>query len=299
MIEYLIGFLKMNDVEYEENKPLKKYSSVGIGADARIISFPTTLEQLCNLACYLDKNNYRHKILGRMSNVLPPDDDYQGVIVKTDKLSSFCVKDEKITVDAGMPLPRLSYVASDMGLSGLEELSGIPGSIGGAIFGNAGAFGREIADIVRSVTCFNPVSNEVVRLRGDQCGFSYRSSLFKYDRSVILSVEFSLISASREKTLGRIDEVKKIRLNTQPVGQKSLGSTFKRTKDGISAAALIDRCGLKGYSIGGAQISTKHAGFIVNTGDAKASDYIDLMDYTERVVMEKLSVKLTREIEII
>lgn len=299
MIEYLIGFLKMNDVEYAENRLLRDFSSVGIGGRAPIIVFPNNIPKLCNTVYFLEKQKIKYKILGRMSNILPPDDYYSCAIIKTDKMSGFSIKDNKIVVCAGVSLPYLAYKTSEEGLSGLEELSGIPGSLGGSILGNAGAFGREISDLVLSVTCYDSQNDKIITLSNDECDFSYRYSVFKDNGLVILSAELSLISATSEKTKARIDEVRKTRALTQPVGEKSLGSTFKRTADGISAAMLIDKCGLKGYSIGGAQISTKHAGFIVNTGSACAHDYISLMEYARHKVKEKFNIALNEEIEII
>lgn len=299
MVEFLIGFLKMNDVEYAENRLLRDFSSVGIGGMAPIIAFPDNTPKLCNIVCFLEKQKIKYKILGRMSNILPPDDDCSYAIIKTDKMSGFSIKDNKIVACAGTSLPYLTYKASREGLSGLEELSGIPGSLGGSILGNAGAFGREISDLVLSVTCYDSQNDKIITLSNGECDFSYRYSAFKENGLVILSAELSLISATGEKTKARIEEVRRARSLTQPVGEKSLGSTFKRTTDGISAAMLIDKCGLKGYSIGGAQISTKHAGFIVNTGLATASDYISLMKYTRRKVKEKFNIDLNEEIEII
>lgn len=299
MVEFLIGFLKMNDVEYAENRLLRDFSSVGIGGMAPIIAFPDNTSKLCNIVCFLEKQKIKYKILGRMSNVLPPDDDCSCAIIKTDKMSSFSIKDNKIVACAGTSLPYLTYKVSREGLSGLEELSSIPGSLGGSILGNAGAFGREISDLVLSVTCYDSQNNKIITLSNGECDFSYRYSAFKENGLVILSAELSLLSATGEKTKARIDEVRRARSLTQPVGEKSLGSTFKKTADGISAAMLIDKCGLKGYSIGGAQISTKHAGFIVNTGLATASDYISLMEYTRRKVKEKFNIDLNEEIEII
>ena len=294
MIEFLIGFLKMNDVKYEENRVLRDFSSVGIGGLAPIIVLPNDVEQLRKTVYFLRNQEIEHKILGRMSNVLPPDGNYSGVIIKTDKMSDVRINGDKIIVCAGAPLPFFAYKAS-----GLEELSGIPGSLGGAIVGNAGAFGREISDLVLSVSCYDGQNDEIITLSNEECDFSYRYSAFKENGLVILSAELSLISATSEKTKSRIEEVRRARSLTQPVGEKSLGSTFKRTADGISAAMLIDKCGLKGYSIGGAQISTKHAGFIVNTGLATASDYISLMEYARRKVKEKFNITLNEEIEII
>ena len=299
MSESIVRFLKMNDVEFIENQLLKDYSAVSIGGVADIIAFPNMINKLCKIIDFCEHFKIRHKILGRMSNILPHDDGYRGVIIKTDNLTDFHIEDNCISADVGISMPRLSNQALHNGLSGLEELSGIPGSLGGAIYGNAGAFGREISELVSSVVCYDKTFGKTVVLSNEDCQFSYRNSCFKKNELIPLSITLSLTHSSSSSVKKRMDECKTIRTSTQPVGVKSLGSVFKRTSGGISAAKLIDMCGLKGYSVGGAKISSKHAGFIINTGEATYADYVSVVEYTKKVVKEKFNIVLEEEIEIL
>ena len=194
---------------------------------------------------------------------------------------------------------RLSYVAmttAEFGLSGAEELSGIPGSVGGAIYGNAGAFGREISDIITSVSIYDPVSESICCLSMSELDFSYRSSVFSKRPWIIISATLTLSEADTNSVNARIKEFVKIRRERQPIGEMSLGSTFKRPSADVAASLLIDQCGLKGYTVGGASVSRKHAGFIVNTNNATSSDYLSVAKHVANSVNEKFGVALEMEI---
>lgn len=295
----IIDFLKMNDVEYKESIRLSTISPIRIGGCAEIVAYPNSEEQLASLICFLENEKIKHKILGRMSNVLPPDDGYDGVIIRTDKLCGLLLKENEITASSGVPLARISDFASKNQLSGMEELAGIPGSIGGAVVGNAGAFGREISDVITSVRLYDVDRKCIVALGPEECGFGYRHSRFKVDRYVIFSVTLSLTCSDPLIIRQRVEEFKQMRISTQPTDRPSLGSCFKRVNREASAALLIDKCGLKGKSFGGAMVSEKHAGFIVNYCGATASDYITLSDYVASRVYERYAIRLEREIEII
>ena len=299
MIESVIGFLKMNDVEYVEDEPLKHLSTIGIGGKAKIIAYPNNLTCFIKTIDFIVDNKIKYKILGRMSNVLPRDEDYVGIIIKTDRLSKFSVSDRSLIAHTGATIPNLSLITSRCGLSGMEELSGIPGSLGGAITGNAGAFNREISDLIVSVDCYDISSKSIMRFQNAQCNFSYRSSLFKDNNFVVLSAVLDLSDSSVNSAMAKMFEYRQKRLKNQPVGVKSIGSTFKRTKDGTSAAYYIDKCGLKGLSFGDAQISEKHAGFIINNGHALSTDYLGLVAIIKQKVKENFNVALTEEIEIL
>lgn len=299
MVDFVLGFLKINDVKYEENRLLRDFSPVKIGGIARLIVYPENEWALIDTVRFLENKNIQYKILGRMSNVLPPDDEYTDVLIKTDKMSSLNVNSNKIYASAGVCLPYIAAKSVGLELSGIEELSGIPGSIGGAICGNAGAFGREISEIVSFVRCYDVYSGEVFSLPPEKCCFAYRDSIFKNESLVILGVELSLTSSTMTEVRKRIYSFREKRMASQPVHSGSLGSTFKRTSDGVSAAYYIDRCGLKGYSIGDAQVSLKHAGFIVNTGSATARDYLLLMNHISDAVKEQFKVELEPEIKIL
>ena len=298
MVDEIFDFLKMNDVKYKKDVKLSEISTVKIGGKAKVVSYPDSSDKLILLLKFLKKSEINYKILGRISNTLPSDDGYQGVIIKTDLLRSVNCKDCYIEADAGVSLAVLSRCALREGLSGFEELSGIPGSLGGSIRGNAGAFGREISDLVSFITAYDPFSGNVVVLDPTELCFVYRGSSFRKNNWIILSSRLKLVQSDVSSISTAMKRFMEIRKATQPIGEPSLGSVFKRPCEGLYAAKMIDECGLKGKSIGGAKISEKHAGFIVNSGGASARDYLSLVDYAQKCVYERFKVSLEREIEI-
>ena len=295
----IVDFLKMNDVEYKEGLSLARISPINIGPKAFAVVYPDSPEKLTCLITFLNKSKIKHKILGRMSNVLFLDGYYDGIVIRTDRLNAFSINQNMVTASCGTALPYLCNILCKAGLSGFEGLSGIPGSIGGAILGNAGAFGYEIGERVLSVECYDIEKGEIITLLADNIRFSYRHSSFKNNGLVILSARFLFSQSDEFAVRNEMERCRKSRFLSQPIDKPSLGSTFKGSKEGIPASKLIDDCGLKGYSVGGAQISTKHAGFIINRGDATTKDYVDLSDYAADRVYEKYKIRLEREIEII
>ena len=293
-----LDFLKMNDVEYKKDALLSKISPIRIGAEADLIAYPDSEIKLIELVQLLEKTKTPYKILGRMSNMLPPDEKYEGVIVRTDRICGLQISGNVLDVYAGASMPSVALHLRDVGLSGFEGLSGIPGSIGGAIVGNAGAFGREISHLLLSVKAYDIGSDAIVYLSNDECRFCYRDSVFKTNRLIILSARFLLTKSDSTIIDAEMRRCREIRQRTQPTDKPSLGSAFKRPAPDISAARLIDECGLKGYVIGGARVSTKHAGFIINDGRATADDYIELLKYIQKCVFEKYKIQLKPEVEI-
>lgn len=298
MVDEIFDFLKMNDVKYKKDVKLSKISTVKIGGIARIVSYPDSTDKLILLLKFLQKCEIDYKILGRISNILPADEGYQGVIIKTDLLRGVNCKDCYIEADAGVSLAVISKCALRGGLSGFEELSGIPGSLGGSIRGNAGAFGREISDLISFITAYDPFSGNVVALDPTELCFAHRDSSFRKNNWIILSARLRLVQSDVSSISTAMQKFKEIRRATQPIGEPSLGSVFKRPGEGLYAAKMIDECGLKGKSIGGAKISEKHAGFIVNSGGASARDYLSLVGYAQKYVYERFNITLEREIEI-
>ncbi len=294
----IIDFLKMNDVEYKEELKLSKISPIKIGGAADTVAYPKSEEELVMLVEFLNKSINPYKILGRMSNVLPPDEKYGGTLIRTDRINTHSLDGNILEVGAGASMPTIAKILCDRGLSGFEGLSGIPGSIGGAVVGNAGAFGREISDLVIDLKIYDLEVKKIICLSADQCGFSYRDSDFKRRPWIILSVRLNLSRSDTFAVASEMNRIRQIRKNTQPTDKLSLGSTFKRPSESISAARLIDQCGLKSFSVGGAKVSEKHAGFIINNGGATAADYIQLSDLAAKCVYEKYNIKLYREIEI-
>ena len=295
----ITDFLKMNDVEYKEDYRLSLISPIKIGGSALFVAYPSSADKLIKLVAFLEKAKIRYKILGRMSNVLPPDDGFDGVIIRTDRICDFSIRDKAAVISCGCSIPHISSVLCRAGLSGFEGISGIPGSIGGAIVGNAGAFGREISDILTSVYVYLVDSDLCINLTADQCNFSYRSSSLLHNGAILLHAEFSLKKSNYISVKEEMDRCKTLRMSTQPYEFPSLGSTFKRPSVDTAAARLIDDCKLKGCSVGGAQVSEKHAGFIINIGGATAADYLNLSNHVAETVFKRFGVQLIREVEAI
>lgn len=298
MVEYLIDFLKFKEVKYKENQKLSRFSSVKIGGNARIIVCPESCEDTIEVLDFLQESKMKNKILGRMTNTLPQDSGYSNALIKSDKLNRIEVREGLVNCESGVSLPYLSCFLSDRGLSGFEELSGIPGSVGGAIYGNAGAFGRETADLIDNVTFYSFDDRTVHTAKSGDLEFGYRTSMFQKRHCFILSVTFNTVKGNSEKIKALISKYRKARCEKQP-SEPSLGSVFKRPRSNCSASEMIDKCGLKGARIGDAEVSKKHAGFIINKRDAKSADFLALANYVSGCVFEKFGVMLEKEIEIL
>lgn len=295
MIENFLGNLKLEEVEYKEFKKMSELSSMKVGGVARALVTPKSEKAFVETLKLLEERNIKYKIIGRMTNILPPDGAYDGILLKTDGLCSLSIKDTFVTVGAGVTLPTLAKGLLRADLGGIEELSGIPGTLGGAVVGNGGAYGKSISQLVYSVRAYSLKHGEVISLTKDNLGFAERGSLIKEKRIAVLSVTLSLCKSESAEIEEKLLEYRRKRCDSQPKAP-SLGSVFKRPK-GDYASRLIDLAGLKGYRIGGAEISKKHAGFIINIGGATASDVKALAQVAERRVFEKFGIKLVREIE--
>ncbi len=299
MLEYVKEFLKMNDVEYRENVRLSAISPIRIGGDATVVVYPNSALKYVEVLRFLGRTKCKFKVVGRMSNILPSDNGYYGIIIRTDRIRGLFLDSNIAKVYSGITNAVLASELCRKGLSGFEELSGIPGSIGGAICGNAGAFGREMSDLVLDMTFYHPIDDAVYTATPDEVSFAYRHSAFKKNLGYILFAKLTLTNSDSDSVSARMENFRTIRYRTQPIGKLSLGSTFKRPNGNIPAARMIDECGLKGYSIGGAQISSKHAGFIINNGDATAEDYLSVAEHASDMVYQKFGVRLEREIELL
>lgn len=297
MLESLLEYLKIKDVKYKESIKLSGLSPIRIGGFARIIILPQNIAELVDALQFLREEKVKTKIVGGMSNLLPDDSGYDGVLIKTDLIREVEISGNEITAGCGASLFRIARLTSEQGLSGFEELSGIPGRVGGAVYMNAGAYGREISDLVTECDVYDKDSRERVKLTPSQMCFSYRESLLSKQNRILLSAKFRLIEASSREIIHRIGVLKEKRMSSQPMEMPSLGSAFKRPRAEVSAGELIDKCGLRGFSIGGAGISEKHAGFIVNLGGATSLDVKRLIGLAEHRVYEKFGVRLQKEIE--
>lgn len=275
------------------NEPLAKYSSFRTGGKAANIIFPESTEEFVTAL----RENPGAAVLGNLSNTLVLDGGIDGTVIITTKLNSVSVNGNTVTAAAGASLTSLAVAARDASLAGCEFLYGIPGTVGGGVFMNAGAYGGEIADIIENAVVFTP-DGKVTTLSKDDLDLGYRTSKLQSTRYILLSAAFSLQSGNKEVISSAMDDLMNRRMTTQPLDKPSCGSTFKRPA-GNFAGKLISDCGLKGMSVGGAQVSEKHAGFIVNSGGATSRDILDLVQLVKKTVFEKTGVLLEEEIRII
>ncbi|MDR1940165.1 MAG: UDP-N-acetylmuramate dehydrogenase [Clostridiales bacterium] len=273
-------------------------SAFGSGGVIPLVFYPDTERGLTRLLRVLKNTRIAFRILGAGTNTLIADGGYDGVIISLNRLKQIKTDGDLLTAEAGAALPRLAEYAACAELSGLEFACGIPGTAGGGVYMNAGAYGAELADCISFVDAFDTVSGGTVRLYSGDLGFSYRNSIFQRDKNlVVLRIAASLKGGGGAAIREVMRGYKLRRSATQPT-ERSLGSVFKRN-DGVIPAVLIDKAGLKGYNIGGAKISERHAGFIVNSGGASSSDYRALASAAAEAVRQKFGVGLDLEIEII
>ena len=282
------------------NEPMRNHTSFKIGGNADLFVSVVNEDELKQALNYAKLKNYPITIIGNGSNLLVSDSGIRGLVIKID-IQHLKIEDNKndieVRVGSGNKMMAFGIQLKENGISGFEELSGIPGTIGGAVFMNAGAYGKEMKDIVISTKCMNK-DCEIFELSNEEQNFEYRSSIFNQKEYIILETKLKLQKGNRENIGQKMKEYLNKRKEKQPLEYPSAGSTFKR-KEGIITAKLIDECGLKGYKIGGAMVSEKHAGFIVNTGDATAKDVLDLIKYVKDKVFKKYGVEIEEEIKVI
>ena len=282
------------------NEPMKKHTSFKIGGNADFFVSVKTIEELKQALFYAKQKQIPITIIGNGTNILVSDSGIRGIVIKID-IQHFDIEEEndyvEIGVGSGNKMMALATQLKNQEISGFEQLSGIPGTIGGAIYMNAGAYGKEMKDIVISTKCMN-MKGEIFELSNEEQKFEYRSSVFNTKEYIILEAKLKLKKGKKEDIELQMNEYLNQRKEKQPLEYPSAGSTFKR-QEGIITAKLIDECGLKGYKIGGAMVSEKHAGFIVNTGDATAKDVLELIKYVKDEVYKKYGVKIEEEVKIV
>ena len=284
-----------------EQEPLSAHCSFRIGGPARALAVPESVSSLAKVCSILKDNELMPFVLGNGTNLLFPDEGLQELfLLSTEKLQNlFLLPDGAIYAEAGVSLSRLSSFAQQNGLQGLEFASGIPGSVGGGCFINAGAYGGEMKDVVESVVCLYAPDQGLYELSAEQCAFSYRKSTFNtHGGYVILSAVFRLQPGDKDEIAAKMRGMNEKRRAKQPLELPSAGSAFKRP-EGNFAGALIEQAGLKGFTVGGAQISEKHAGFVVNVGGASSHDVYELMKQVRNTVYEKSGVQLEPEVIIL
>ena len=275
---------------------LASHTTMKIGGECDIYAEPNSEECLIELLNCCRENSVPYFVLGRGSNLLIK--KFGGAVIATAALSVGLSADGNlITAGAGVPLSQVCLCALENSLTGMEPLYGIPGSVGGALYMNAGAFGGEMKDIVKSARCVNG-QGEIVTIPAEEMKLSYRKSVFSENGWCILSVTVELAKGDKKEIRTRMDELMQKRRDKQPLEFPSCGSTFKRPQNGF-AAALIEECGLKGFSIGGAQVSEKHSGFVINKGGAAFEDVMALVEHIKKVVREQKGVELECEMLIV
>lgn len=284
--------LKIGDVLV--NASIAKYTTYKVGGTCKLLVYPKNVDKLIELMKIINKYNIKYFILGNGSNVLFSDSVYDGIIIKLDNLDNLEIIDNYIKVGAGYSLVKLAYEASKKSLAGLEFASGIPGTVGGAVFMNAGAYNSDIKSIVENVTVLTP-DLKIITLTNKEMEFDYRTSFLQKNKGYIcLEVLFKLNFGSSILLKEVIKDRKLKRKRTQPLEYPSAGSVF-RNPEGMYAGKLIEDLDLKGFQIGGAKISEKHANFIVNTGSAKASDIKEIIDIVKEKVYNEYGIRLRVE----
>ena len=286
------------EIELRFDELLARHTSFRIGGGAEVMAFPKNANELSALLKKSALLDWKFAILGAGTNVLAPDEGVQGLVIcLKDCLDGMRQTDEThIQVMAGVTMSRAAVFAANLGLAGMEFAHGIPGTVGGGVYMNAGAYGGEISDICESVQVMD-YSGEVKTLSRDQMDFSYRHSCLEGREAVVVSAVFGLIPGSSDEIRSKMKDFQQRRMASQPLDLPSAGSAFKRPSGGY-AAALIDQAGLKGYRIGGAAISEKHAGFAVNLGGATAADVKALLTQVSETVYNSTGILLEPEIRI-
>ena len=279
-------------------EPMADHTSFRIGGGAEVMAFPKSAGELSALLRLCDAIGEKPAILGAGTNVLAPDEGLKGIVIcLKDCLAGMeHVDDNRIRIMAGVTMTRAAIFAANLGLGGLEFAHGIPGSVGGGVYMNAGAYGGEIKDVCESVDIMDFDGN-IHTLSAEEMEFSYRHSILEERDGIVLSVVFRLEKKPVNEIKEKMKELMGKRSASQPLDLPSAGSAFKRPVGGY-AAALIDQAGLKGYSVGGAAISTKHAGFAVNLGGATAQDVKNLLQQVSDIVYEKSGIRLEPEVRI-
>lgn len=293
---------KVVDIVGEENvhtdEPMSRHTTFRIGGNADYFVKPGNADEVAAVIAVCREYNIPYFILGNGSNLLVSDDGYRGMIINImDNMDSVTVDGRIITAQAGAMLVRVSVMARDNALTGLEFASGIPGTIGGAVYMNAGAYGGEMKNVVKTVRAIDEYGR-IYELDSEKMDFSYRHSIVEERKLIVLEVTLELEHGSREAIDNRMKELAEARRSKQPLEYPSAGSTFKRP-EGYFAGKLIMDAGLRGYSVGGAQVAEKHCGFVINKGGATASDVVELIRDVQHDVDDKFGVTLEPEVKML
>ena len=291
--EYIRANVPEEDILTEE--PMSRHTTFRIGGEAACFIRISSEEQLRKLIPYFENVGVEYFVLGKGSNLLVGDKGYPGVILQiSDACQQIEAEENRLQVQAGATLSKVALFAMERGLEGLEFAAGIPGTVGGGVVMNAGAYGGEMKQVVESVRVLSS-EGEILTLDNDTMEFGYRTSIIRNRNFTVLSVTFLLREGNREEIRARIEDFQKRRMEKQPLNYPSAGSTFKRP-EGYFAGKLIMDAGLRGFQIGDARVSDKHCGFVVNVGKATARDVTDVIEEVQEKVRERFGVSLEREV---
>jgi UDP-N-acetylmuramate dehydrogenase len=279
-------------------EPMNRHTSFRIGGPATRFAFPSTREELVILTGLCQQCGVNPLLIGNGTNLLISDEGVDTVVINTSAFLNQVHRtgEREIEADAGVALSKLALFAEEWELTGLEFAHGIPGSLGGAVCMNAGAYGGEMKQVITEVEVLTP--DGIRRVSGEEADFGYRHSAFSDGSAVVLSARMALAPGQREQIHSRMEELMAKRKNSQPLDRPSAGSTFKRP-EGNYAGTLIDQCGLKGLTLGGAQVSTKHAGFVINRGNATCQDVMELIGKVRDTVYASTGILLEPEVKVI
>ena len=297
--ELLIKFAKETEIPFSENEMLSAHTTFKIGGPAEVFASPQNAGQVSAAVRFCKENGVKLFPLGKGSNLLVSDEGASGIVLHfgRDMSEMRLLDEETIYCEAGASLAKLCGFALENSLTGLEFAYGIPGSVGGAVFMNAGAYGGEIKDVILYTEHIDKNGERGV-FEGDALEMSYRHSVYSSKKYIITSAVFRLKKGNKAEIKAKMDELLGKRFDKQPMDKPSAGSTFKRP-EGAFASALIDQCGLKGFTVGGAQVSEKHAGFVINKGDATCADVLELIERVRDKVKADTGFVLEPEVEIL
>lgn len=292
--EALANFLESENIEYRQNEPMRAHTTFKIGGEADIFIIPASPAALISAVKKCTGLEIPYFILGNGSNLLVSDGGIEGAVISLAGINGISSDGEKITCGAGAMLSSVCLKALSLSLTGLEFAYGIPGTAGGALYMNAGAYGGQMADVIESAECLT-ASGEIKTLKKEDMQLGYRSSVFKNGGLIIISLTLALKKGDKTEIKAEMDDLLNRRKQKQPLEYPSAGSTFKRP-EGYFAGALIEKNGLKGLTVGGAQVSEKHAGFVINRGGATAADVKALIGKIQKKVFENDGVMLEPEV---
>ena len=298
-MQKILDFLDENRIKFRQNVDFSELTSMRCGPLASLLVEPDSISKLVDTVKFLHLEGALYRVVGGMTNTLPPSVDFSDALIHTGRISGLrFTENNRVNAEAGVSLSRVAREAALLCIDGFAELAGIPGSLGGAIFGNAGAHSRAMSDVVFTVSAYDPESDRLLTFSGSELAFGYRHSIFRDNTSlVILSAELSGRAGERESILSQMREYAAIRRERQPLSMPSLGSIFKHPTGGF-APKIIEELGLKGLRVGGAAVSEKHAGFIVNLGTATPDDVKELITRIKDRVFSARGIVLEEEINV-